>query len=351
MAKLRIGVDLDNVLNNLNVKWVERYNLEHPEDKISLEDIRSWDIGKYVVHGDKIFEYLDDELLDSLEPLRGSVVGLSHLMNAGHEVFIITASDPRSIESKSLWLERYFPFFNQENLIVTQRKELVEVDLLIDDAPHNIKSFPNKSIVFDYAWNRHIDKKYKRVYNWVEIVEEINRISKIENKFTKQELIPLRKNVCNSRVLRFFKRICRGVNNLIQYAPIIWKDRDWDYVFLMKLMSKKFERMSKYQREKGVSTDSNAMAEELELASRLSKRIASSECFDSQCRESSRLLDKIEYNLVEAEDDNFKLELEGLTEKEEIRLTKLLEGKEKTTEAEIEELTSLMRDRLRYWWD
>lgn len=37
----------------------------------------------------------------------------------------------------------------------------------------------------------------------------------------------------------------RGVKNLYFWFPIIWKDRDWDYSFLLEVMKFKISRMSK----------------------------------------------------------------------------------------------------------
>jgi len=42
-------------------------------------------------------------------------------------------------------------------------------------------------------------------------------------------------------------RFLRGVKNLIEWFPIIWKDRDYDSQYLMYLMKFKIEKMSKAQ--------------------------------------------------------------------------------------------------------
>lgn len=45
-----------------------------------------------------------------------------------------------------------------------------------------------------------------------------------------------------NKIKAFFKFIPR----LIQYIPIIWKDRDWDHYHLMALIEYKLKRMQKY---------------------------------------------------------------------------------------------------------
>lgn len=41
----------------------------------------------------------------------------------------------------------------------------------------NIINFPNDTLVFDYAWNRSLSDKYKRVYSWLDVKAEV------KNKF------------------------------------------------------------------------------------------------------------------------------------------------------------------------
>ena len=53
------------------------------------------------------------------------------------------------------------------------------------------------------------------------------------------------------RLYRWFKwefpylhiNIYKGIKNLIKWAPIIWKDRDWDYSFTFKILKFKIENI------------------------------------------------------------------------------------------------------------
>jgi hypothetical protein len=38
--------------------------------------------------------------------------------------------------------------------------------------------------------------------------------------------------------------LCRGVYNVIRWIPIIWLDRDWDWVYLAAVMEYKLNRMA-----------------------------------------------------------------------------------------------------------
>lgn len=45
-----------------------------------------------------------------------------------------------------------------------------------------------------------------------------------------------------TRAIHSFKR---GVRNLIAWFPIIWRDRDWDYHYLLEMLAFKLRRISK----------------------------------------------------------------------------------------------------------
>lgn len=171
---MKIGIDLDNVLNDLNNKWLHLYNSIH-NDNLKLEDIKGWYIHKYTKIGTKFYDYLNDELFKILDPLPYAIE-VTEKLSEKHELYIVTATAPQHLRTKAKWLEKYYPHIPLKNLISTQRKDLVNVDLLIDDAPHNIINFPNKTIVIDYAWNRNLDKEYTRVKNWLEIKKIVELI-------------------------------------------------------------------------------------------------------------------------------------------------------------------------------
>jgi 5'(3')-deoxyribonucleotidase len=163
---IRIGVDLDNVLNNLNTEWINTYNKLN-DDSLTIEDIKSWDFHKYTKNGNEIYTYLNNDLFAKLKPLPYSIEATKHIMKC-HELYVVTASYPNTIEVKMNWLQEYFPHISYDNVIICQRKDLVNVDLLIDDSPENILNFPKDVIVMDYAWNRDVNKG-TRLKDWYEI--------------------------------------------------------------------------------------------------------------------------------------------------------------------------------------
>ena len=48
------------------------------------------------------------------------------------------------------------------------------------------------------------------------------------------------------KVISFFKNVRRGIENLIYYFPVIWKDRNWDHSYHEYLMLAKLKKHYKY---------------------------------------------------------------------------------------------------------
>lgn len=75
-----------------------------------------------------------------------------------------------------------------------------------------------------------------------------------------------------------------GINNLIDYAPIIWKDRDWDQFFLYELMAFKLGKIEKeiesFDKNLGLTyKDHNKRVKNLKIARACLKRLSNEDYF------------------------------------------------------------------------
>jgi hypothetical protein len=65
------------------------------------------------------------------------------------------------------------------------------------------------------------------------------------------------------------KEYIRKIKNLIRWAPIIWRDRDWDYYFIYEILKHKLAFTEKFIREKGVhvfnTEDANSILKAIDL--------------------------------------------------------------------------------------
>jgi hypothetical protein len=79
------------------------------------------------------------------------------------------------------------------------------------------------------------------------------------------------------RIKYFFK----SIQNLIRWAPIIWKDRDWDHRYIYDILRFKIQNQAKYIGEKDRHTSAKRDAERMMTCVRLIERV-SDEFYDGE---------------------------------------------------------------------
>ena len=80
-----------------------------------------------------------------------------------------------------------------------------------------------------------------------------------------------------NKVNRFF----RNVRNVIRWIPTLYKDREWDYSFMLEIEQKKLKNMIKWyeQNNYGISTSGPITVKQMKLAVRLLDIILEKENF------------------------------------------------------------------------
>lgn len=76
-------------------------------------------------------------------------------------VVVCTSPSAGSIKSKSDFLRQYF---DKDDIVIASDKTLVRGDMLVDDAPHNIHSFPGHVIIYDQPYNKGIPGPRARTF-------------------------------------------------------------------------------------------------------------------------------------------------------------------------------------------
>lgn len=171
---------MDDVMTHHVEKLVSVYNREVMEAGINhvlnMEDIKSWNISKYVVpeFKDKISEYFTRTgWFRYIKPRKDAQEVLERLC-VDNEVHIVTAFVSEACIDKTGYIKEHFPFINAKNLIFCNNKHLIRADVLIDDGLHNIENFKGRPIVFDKPWNRCCDGRIARCHDWYEVEDYIN---------------------------------------------------------------------------------------------------------------------------------------------------------------------------------
>lgn len=99
---MKIGVDCDNVLNNLTESVLEIYNSDH-SDTLTTDDITKYFVEHFIKDEakDNFHEYfVDKRVWKNIKVLDGAVKTLKKYHDLGHEIFIITATRPENIPKK-----------------------------------------------------------------------------------------------------------------------------------------------------------------------------------------------------------------------------------------------------------
>ena len=182
VTEMTILVDMDDTIEQLLKAWVARAN-EKFGRSVTLDEITDWNVGKSYtgISPKEIYDVTYEKgFWESIEPMPGAADALKHFMDEGHEVYIVTATEPEHVEEKmNGLLFRYFPFISWNQVIITSRKQLIHGDVLIDDGIHNLEGGKYRKILFTAPHNRHFDAEANgmtRVDTWDEVVEIIDNM-------------------------------------------------------------------------------------------------------------------------------------------------------------------------------
>lgn len=191
---MRILVDMDDVLEQLVQGWTA-YMHDRYGTTTTAEDVHDWDMTKAFpgLSREQVYGAVDDDTLwDYVKPMPGAPEALKKLMDDGHEVYIVTATDYRTLCAKmDKVLFRYFPFLEWQQVIITRNKHLIKGDILIDDGPHNMQGGDYRKILYSANHNLDFDEDSVnaiRCADWNEVLSAVERIrQELEDTNTEKE--------------------------------------------------------------------------------------------------------------------------------------------------------------------
>lgn len=164
----RIIVDMDGVLADTYVKFIDRY-----EAAFGRRPAREELLGRKVYDLDGAADLRnamhEEGFFRDIAVLPGAVEVMRELYD-NFEVYIVsTASEfKHSYKDKREWLEEHFPFIHFSRIVFCGNKSIVHGDYMIDDKVGNLAGFNGTGLLFD-ALDNHYDTEYQRVLNWEEI--------------------------------------------------------------------------------------------------------------------------------------------------------------------------------------
>ena len=198
MRKLKIGLDCDDVLYGCNSYVVKLENIKRTSEGRPLLDMSR--LTSYGATGNELdvrFEYFQSREFYETQPvIEGAVELVRELVEMGHDIFIFTSIDSRFGEIRRRRITEDLPYIKEENIFISNRKDIFSVDIMLDDAIHNLQgdkavnaSFP---VLMKKPWNENC-LGIISVENYEEFLELVRYI-----EFSKYANIGFNyRNMCN----------------------------------------------------------------------------------------------------------------------------------------------------------
>lgn len=151
--RLKIGLDVDDILYDCNAYALECLNkAEGIEPPLTIYDIKGWGAENGAV--DRRLRYFSDPEFVSAQPMLPGADEFVRKLLTVADVFFVTAVPPVCMSARALRLRNDFPEVPAENILIGTRKDMVNLDMLLDDGAHNITGSPaTYPVLFRKPWN------------------------------------------------------------------------------------------------------------------------------------------------------------------------------------------------------
>ena len=154
--RIKVGLDVDDTLYDCNAYALSIINARHPDEKpIDINEITYW--GKAGRHADeRIALYQSPTFVRNQPVLRGARKFVRELSKIA-DVFFVTAVPAACMSARAERLMEDFPEIPPENIIIGTRKDVMALDILLDDGAHNLSnSRAAYPVLMRKPWNTHL---------------------------------------------------------------------------------------------------------------------------------------------------------------------------------------------------
>lgn len=147
-----IDIDVDGVLLDLYELWYGAYNYAWG-DNLHIDKVHSWDVHLYCRGGKQVYKYITPDLYEHMMPIPGAVY-CTRLLARRYKVRALTSCTDATFPAKVARLRQLFPWIEEVRRKDTNKHEMGDIELLIDDGAHNFEGGTYAGLLFDYAHNR-----------------------------------------------------------------------------------------------------------------------------------------------------------------------------------------------------
>lgn len=175
--RLKVGIDVDDVLFSCDQYAIDMANAKwHYDPPLSIEELDTWGLsGKRT---DVIFElFKEKEFFETQPVIKGAQEFIRKLSEIA-EVYFITAIAPEYMSIRARKLIKAFPEIPKENIIMGFQKSMIQVDIILDDAPHNVLTSNSPyPVLMRKPWNQSVSGCLS-VNNYSEFLTLVETVSK-----------------------------------------------------------------------------------------------------------------------------------------------------------------------------
>ena len=177
--KLSTALDIDDLLMECTSYALqlasEKYNIDPP---ISIYEVEHW--GPHGTRVDKMYEFFKDPEFYRTQPVYPGAKEFVRKLSQMTEVFVSTAIPPEFMGIRAQRIMEEFPEIPADHIYMGSRKDKIHVDILFDDAMHNVLASSAKyPILMRRPWNREATgllavNNYEEFLKLVEVIAESN---------------------------------------------------------------------------------------------------------------------------------------------------------------------------------
>ena len=157
MTKKIVAVDMDDTILYLMKAIMEDHNAKFPDHLVAYENMIAFDDSMLHPEYNKIDYFNTPGTFFNLNPIDNYVIDELKKINDKYDLVIVTSAFPRSVNDKWRWVQHHLPFLPFSNFITAGRKDLIQADILIDDAQHNVEKWVKTgrpALVPEHHWNK-----------------------------------------------------------------------------------------------------------------------------------------------------------------------------------------------------
>ena len=170
-VKKKIAIDMDQVIADMEISFVELFKKEYNLSFETIEDYLTENPNFDLVTTIKeLYPLINNYTFFRNIPVMKDSQSVLRELADKYDLYIATAAMdvPKTFTAKYEWLQEHFDFIDPQHYILCGDKSIVHTDYLIDDSIRQLDRFSGTGILFVNSLNE-TEERYVRANNWNDI--------------------------------------------------------------------------------------------------------------------------------------------------------------------------------------